>query len=134
MRGRDALVTPTCRTGDFRGAHGSTPELEGFRDLAADFAALSIRLFVLSRQTTDWQREMAARLRPLFPILSDAEGYFTSALSLPTFATGGETYLQRLTLVMRAGMIQTLFFPVGDSASHAGDVLRWLREKAAARS
>ena len=44
------------------GAHGSTPELEGFRDLAADFGDLDLGLFGLSRQTTDYQREMAARL------------------------------------------------------------------------
>ena len=88
-------------------------------------------LFGLSRQTTDWQREMAARLRLPFPILSDAEGRFASALSLPSFATGGEIYLKKLTLVVSSGTIETLFFPVSDPASHAGDVLRWLREKAA---
>ena len=113
------------------GAHGSTPELEGFRDLAGEFATLNVGLFGLSRQTPDWQREMAARLRLPFPILSDAEGRFASALSLPSFATGGEIYLKRLTLVASSGTIETLVFPVPDPASHAGEVLRWLREKAA---
>ena len=116
---------------DIPGAHGSTPELEGFRDLAGEFAWLNVGLFGLSRQTTDWQREMAARLRLTFPILSDAEGRFASALSLPSFATGGESYLKRLTLVISSGIIETLFFPVSDPASHAGDVLQWIREKAA---
>ena len=116
---------------DIPGAHGSTPELEGFRDLAGEFATLNVGLFGLSRQTPDWQREMAARLRLPFPILSDAEGRFASALSLPSFATGGEIYLKRLTLVASSGTIETLVFPVPDPASHAGEVLRWLREKAA---
>jgi len=116
---------------DIEGAHGSTPELEGFRDLSGEFAELSVGLFGLSRQTTDWQREMAARLRLPFPILSDAEGRFASALSLPSFSTGDEIYLKRLTLVVSSGIIETLFFPVPDPASHAGEVLRWLREKAA---
>ena len=116
---------------DTPGAHGSTPELEGFRELAGEFAGLNVGLFGLSRQTTDWQREMAARLRLTFPILSDAEGRFASALSLPSFATGGESYLKRLTLVISSGIIETLFFPVSDPASHAGDVLQWIREKAA---
>ena len=97
---------------DIPGAHGSTPELEGFRELAGEFAGLNVGLFGLSRQTTDWQREMAARLRLPFPILSDAEGRFASALSLPSFATGGESYLKRLTLVISSGIIETLFFPV----------------------
>jgi peroxiredoxin len=116
------------------GAHGSTPELEGFRDLASEFAGLNVGLFGLSRQPTDWQREMAARLRLPFPILSDAEGRFAFALSLPSFATGGEIYLKRLTLVVSSGTIETMFFPVPDPASHAGEVLRWLREKAARRA
>jgi len=30
---------------DIEGAHGSTPELEGFRDLSPDFAALKVGLF-----------------------------------------------------------------------------------------
>ncbi len=116
---------------DIPGAHGSTPELEGFRDLAGEFAWLNVGLFGLSRQTTDWQREMAARLRLTFPILSDADGRFASALSLPSFATSGESYLKKLTLVVSSGIIETLFFPVPDPASHAGHVLQWLKEKAA---
>ena len=116
---------------DIPGAHGSTPELEGFRDLAGEFATLNVGLFGLSRQTTDWQREMAARLRLPFPILSDADGRFASALSLPSFSTGGEIHLKRLTLVVSSGIVETLFSPVPDPASHAGEGLRWLTEKAA---
>jgi len=119
---------------DIEGAHGATPELEGFRDLAGEFAALNVGLFGLSRQTTDWQREMAARLRLPFSILSDAEGRFASALSLPSFATGGENYLKRLTLVVSSGIIETVFFPVLDPASHARDVLGWLRDRTAGRT
>jgi peroxiredoxin len=111
---------------NIEGAHGSTPELEGFRDLAANFAALDVALFGLSNQATDWQREMAIRLRLPFPILSDAEGRFGSALALPSFATGGESYLKRLTLIVSSGVIKHVFFPVPDPTSHAGDVLRSL--------
>lgn len=116
---------------DIPGAHGSTPELEGFRELSGEFARLNVGLFGLSRQATDWQREMAARLRLPFPILTDAEGQFASALSLPSFSTGGEIYLKRLTLVVSSGTIERLFFPVREPASHAGEVLQWLRGMAA---
>ena len=111
------------------GAHGSTPQLEGFRDLAADFAGLNVRLFGLSGQTTDHQREMVKRLSLPFPVLSDAEGRFAAALALPAFATGGENYLKRLTLIIRAGSIETLFFPVADPAAHASEVLGWLKRR-----
>ena len=109
------------------GAHGSTPELEGFRDRHADFMRLGVRLFGLSRQTTDYQQELAARLALTFPILSDAGGDFAAALRLPSFATGGETYLQRLTLVIENGRIETVFHPVPDPAQHAAELLLWFQ-------
>jgi peroxiredoxin len=106
------------------GAHGSTPELEGFRDRHADFARSNVRLFGLSRQDTAYQRELVARLRLPFPILSDDAGVFGAALTLPTFATGGTTYLKRLTLMIASGRIERVFYPVIDPAGHAAEVLR----------
>ena len=111
---------------DIQGAHGSTPELEGFRDRHADFVRLGISLFGLSRQTTDYQRELVARLALPFPILSDAEGRFAGALRLPSFTTCGEIYLKRLTLAVKDGQIERAFYPVPDPASHADEVLRAL--------
>ncbi|MGA7545989.1 MAG: redoxin domain-containing protein [Methyloceanibacter sp.] len=73
------------------GAHGSTPQLEGFRYHAQEFARAGVRLLALSRQTTDYQRELVTRLKLPFPILSDADGHFAAALALPAFTTGGET-------------------------------------------
>ena len=49
------------------GAHGSTRELEGFRDLFDEFARRGVGIFGLSSQTTAYQREMATRLRLPFP-------------------------------------------------------------------
>lgn len=108
------------------GAHGSTPELEGFRDLAEAFVKLGAALYGLSGQTPDHQREMTDRLALPFPILSDADREVATALALPTFETGGEIYLTRLTLVIASGRIAHVFFPVSDPARHASEVLRWL--------
>jgi hypothetical protein len=58
-----------CTGTRFPGAHGSTPELEGFRDHHAHFVTCGVRLFDLSRQTTEYQRELAVRLALPFPIL-----------------------------------------------------------------
>ena len=110
------------------GAHGSTPQLEGFRYHAQEFARAGVRLLALSRQTTDYQRELVTRLKLPFPILSDADGHFAAALALPAFTTGGETYLQRLTLVIDTGRIAARFYPVGDPAGHASELVHWLRE------
>jgi len=111
---------------DIPGAHGSTPELEGFRDLADAFAERGVGIFGLSRQTTDYQREMVARLRLPFLVLSDGEGRFAASLRLPSFATGGETYLERLTLVVSDGIIESVVHPVPDPARHAADMLKRL--------
>jgi peroxiredoxin len=111
---------------DIPGAHGSTPELKGFRDLQDRFAQDGTRIFGLSRQTTDYQRELVTRLGLPFPILSDEEGRFAEALRLPSFATGGDSYLKRLTLVVADGRIGKVFYPVTEPAGHAREVLTWL--------
>ena len=108
------------------GAHGSTPELEGFRDHHAGFLQCGIRIFALSRQATDYQRELVERLALPFPILSDVQGRFAASLRLPHFVTGGETYLKRLTLLVEGGRLEHVFFPVADPASHAADLVAWL--------
>jgi peroxiredoxin len=86
-----------------------------------------VKLFGLSRQSTDYQRELVARLALPFPILSDADGRFAEALRLPAFTTGDETYLKRLTLAVRNGKIEFVFYPVATPADHAGEVLRRLK-------
>jgi peroxiredoxin len=123
--GRPGLPNPP-NWDDIPGAHGSTPELEGFRDLSADFIKRGVALFGLSTQTTDYQREMAKRLRLPFSILSDIEREFSNGLGLPSFVTGGETYLKRLTLLIEDGRIAHLFYPVQEPERHAEQVLSWL--------
>lgn len=90
------------------GAHGSTPELESYRDLTPQFAALGVAVYGLSGQGTDHQTEMVQRLGLPFPVLSDAEGRFAAVLALPTFATGDVNYLKRLTLVIRDGIVEKI--------------------------
>ncbi len=51
-------------------------------------------------------------------------------LKLPTFTVAGETLLKRLTLVVRNGVIEHVFYPVFPPDTHADAVLAWLRERA----
>ncbi len=111
---------------DIPGAHGSTPELEGFRDYHAGFVQRGTQIYGLSGQATDDQREMVMRLCLPFLILSDAKGAFATALRLPSFTTGGVGYLKRLTLVVRDGIIESVVYPVPDPAGHAADMLKRL--------
>jgi peroxiredoxin len=114
---------------NIQGAHGSTPELEGIRDRAAEFVELGVALYALSTQAADYQREMAQRLRLTFPVLSDVTWRFSRALHLPTFATGGENFLKRLTLFIDEGRIVHVFYSVREPARHAEEILAWLRPR-----
>jgi peroxiredoxin len=109
------------------GARGCTPEACGFRDRHEQFADLGVRVLALSTQETDYQREMTERLEVPFEVLSDAELRLVRALRLPTFETSGWTLVKRLTLVIRDGEIEHVFYPVFPPDTHAGEVLDWLR-------
>jgi peroxiredoxin len=94
------------------GARGCTPEACSFRDERARFEAVGARVFGLSTQDTDYQREAVERLHLPYPLLSDAGLELTRALDLPTFETAGLTLLERLTLIVRDGTIADVVYPV----------------------
>jgi peroxiredoxin len=105
------------------GAHGSTPEAEGFCDLYLGFEEMQAAVFGLSMQAIEEQMEVASRLRLPFELLSDAAGKFQGSLNLPVFETGGKRFLKRLTLVLHDGRIDQVFYPVHPPGSHAREVL-----------
>ncbi len=108
------------------GARGCTPESCGFRDRFRDFKPLRAMVFGLSTQTTEYQQEMVARLHLPFEVLSDSRFQFTEALRLPVFEFNGTRLLKRHTLVLRAGKIEKVFYPVFPPDRHAEEVLKWL--------
>jgi peroxiredoxin len=108
------------------GARGCTPQSCGFRDHHAELSARGAEVYGLSTQTTDYQREMALRLHLSFPVLSDAEFRLTEALRLPTFTVDGMRLIKRLTLILREGRIEHVFYPVFPPDRSAGEVLAWL--------
>lgn len=113
------------------GARGCTPQACGFRDHAGELAELGAAVFGLSTQSTEYQREMAERLHLPFEVLSDAGFEFTNALRLPTFEVEGRRLIKRLTLVMRDGAVEHVFYPVFPPDESAAEVLRWLRAQPA---
>ena len=119
---------PTPGWDQIPGARGCTPETCGFRDRHAELSDLGVRVFGLSTQTGDDQREMVARLNVPFAVLSDADLRFARALDLPTFEVAGSVLVKRLTLVIREGRIEHVFYPVFPPDSHAVAVVDWLRQ------
>ena len=109
------------------GARGCTPQSCSFRDQFAELRSLGVdHLFGLSTQSTTYQKEAADRLHLPFVLLSDEHLRLTKALRLPTFETGGMTLLKRLTLVIAAGTIEHMFYPVFPPDRNARDVVDWL--------
>ena len=108
------------------GARGCTPEACGFRDHYAELNAAGANVFGLSTQSTADQKELAARLHLPFPVLSDENLVLTQAMRLPTFRAAGQTLLRRLTLVIRDGRVEHVWYPVFPPDRHAGEVLQWL--------
>jgi peroxiredoxin len=110
------------------GAHGSTPEAEGFRDTHAEYELLGYDVFGVSAQSPDDQRAFAARSGIPYLLLSDAGFAFADALGLPRFDTGGVSYLKRLTMIVRNGVIYRVIYPVHPPGSHASELLHSLKQ------
>jgi peroxiredoxin len=109
------------------GARGCTPQSCSFRDHHQELLDLGADVFGLSSQTTAYQQEMAARLHLPFEVLSDADLCFAKALRLPTFEAAGMTLIKRLTLILRAGLIEHVLYPVFPPDQSAVQTIAWLR-------
>ncbi|MBV9568278.1 MAG: peroxiredoxin [Hyphomicrobiales bacterium] len=109
------------------GARGCTPQSCGFRDLHAELSELGAEVIGMSTQRTAYQTEMCERLHLPFAVLSDAEFKLCDALRLPTFEVEGTRLMKRLTLIIRDGRIEHVFYPVFPPNESADQVLRWLR-------
>jgi peroxiredoxin len=109
------------------GARGCTPQSCAFRDHHGEIAALGARVFGLSTQDTEYQREAAERLHLPFPLLSDAGLALATALRLPTFEVEGMTLIKRRTWIVRDGIVEHVFYPVFPPDRNAGDVIACLQ-------
>jgi peroxiredoxin len=114
------------------GARGCTPQSCAYRDHHAELAALGARVYGLSTQDPDYQREAVERLHLPFALLSDERLEFASALGLPTFSAGETRLIKRLTLFIRDGRIEEVFYPVFPPDSDAQRVIAWLTARASA--
>ncbi len=109
------------------GARGCTPQSCAFRDHMAELrAAGADHVFGLSTQDTAYQAEAAARLHLPFPLISDVDLAFATALQLPVMQVAGRSLIRRITLIARDGCIKKVFYPVFPPDRNVHDVLEWL--------
>ena len=112
------------------GARGCTPQSCSFRDHHEELRALGARVFGLSTQDTEYQREAARRLHLPFKLLSDERLEFARALNLPTFEADSMTLVKRITLIINGGRIEKVFYPVFPPDKNAQEVIEWLSRNA----
>ena len=112
----------------FPGARGCTPQSCSFRDHKVELEELGAGIFGLSTQDTDYQKEAVERLHLPFELLSDEHFAFVEALRLPTFELGGERFVKRITLIVRDGVVEKVFYPVFPPDENVVQVLRWLSQ------
>lgn len=116
---------------DIPGARGCTPQSCAFRDSLAELSSFGASVIGISTQGSAEQREFAEREHIPFPLLSDSELALATQLRLPTFEVEAMTLYRRLTLVAEAGRIVKVFYPVFPPDRNAGEVISWLRDRAA---
>lgn len=118
------------------GMRGCTPQSCGFRDLQGEFAALGVRVLAISTQTSEYQREFAARNHIQFPILSDAGLSLTHAMDLPRIempveSGGPPTLLRRMAWYCEGSRVRRVWYPVFPPNENAAKVLAWARDRRA---
>lgn len=127
MTGTPGVALPSGWN-EIPGARGCTPQACSFRDLHAEISAHGAELYGLSVQSPAEQLEAMRRLHLPYPLLSDAKFAFSDALDLPRFEADDRSYLERVTLIARHGVIVKVFYPVFPPDQNAADVLDWLAE------
>jgi peroxiredoxin len=108
------------------GARGCTPQSCGFRDHREELRRLGVQVAGLSAQTLEEQIEVSERLGLLHPVLADPELRLRDELGLPTFGFEGAELYRRVTLVLAAGQIEKVFYPVFPPDRNAEEVVAWL--------
>jgi peroxiredoxin/DNA-binding transcriptional MerR regulator len=115
------------------GARGCSTEACNFRDHYQQLQELGVKaIYGLSSQRTDYQAEVVERLHLPFSMLSDPEFKLADVLDLPTFAATGHPKLySRLTLIVKDGGIEHVFYPIFPPNTHAEQVRAWLEQNPA---
>jgi peroxiredoxin len=126
MTGRPGIPLPTGWD-EIPGARGCTLQSCAFRDLHQELSELGAQVFGLSTQNTEYQREAVDRLHLPYQLLSDADLCFAKALNLPIFEVDRQQLIKRITLIVTAGKIVKVFYPVFPPYKNADEVISWLK-------
>lgn len=100
---------PMIGWNEIPGARGCTPQSCSYRDNYSYLEGLDFQVFGISTQPLVNQKEVHKRLNLPFELLNDSEHVLTKAMRLPTFDYHESTYIKRLTIVAKNGIIKKHF-------------------------
>ncbi|NUP48741.1 MAG: redoxin domain-containing protein [Catenulispora sp.] len=107
------------------GGPGCTLESRTFRDRLADFAEVDAAVVGVCTQRPEQLAQFAETQGLPFPLLSDQELEFTTALRLPSFRAAGADRIKRATLIVDAArVVRGVLYPVPDPAGSVDEALR----------
>lgn len=130
MTGRPGVPIPEGWV-QIPGAAGCTPQACSYRDNHTELKRNGVGVYGISTQTSEAQKEASNRLGLPYPLLSDANHAFSSALKLPLLEVGGSKLIKRLTLILKDGIIKKCFYPVFPPDKNVVEVIAWLSENQA---
>jgi peroxiredoxin len=118
---------PMIGWNEIPGARGCTPQSCAFRDHHAELRGLGAKVYGVSSQSQEDQKEAVQRLHLSFELFCDSAFELTGALRLPTFEYDSLRLIKRLTLIIEDGSIRKVFYPVFPPNKNADDVIAWLQ-------
>jgi len=118
---------PLVGWNDIPGARGCTPQSCAFRDHFSELMRFHAKVFGVSTQPLEDQKEAKTRLGLPFEMLNDGRFALTETMRLPTFVYEKSRLIKRLTVVAIDSTIQKVFYPVFPPNRNAEDVVEWLR-------
>ena len=130
MTGRPGVSIPEGWV-QIPGAAGCTPQACSYRDNHAELKRNGVGVYGISTQTSEAQKEASNRLGLPYPLLSDADHSFSSALKLPLLEVDGLKLIKRLTLILKDGVVIKCFYPVFPPDKNVVEVIAWLSENQA---
>lgn len=119
---------PMVGWNEIPGARGCTPQSCAFRDHHSELLNLGAKVYGVSSQSSEDQKEAVQRLHLPFELLSDSNFELAAALRLPTFEYESLRLIKRLTLIIKNGSIRKVFYPVFPPNENAANVIAWLQK------
>jgi peroxiredoxin len=110
------------------GAAGCTSQVCSFSQNFGELKRKGVGVYGISAQVSEMQKEASTRLGLSYPLLSDFEYSFSTALKLPLFEVGELKLIKRLTLIAQDGVIKKCFYPVFPPDKNIAEVFAWFAE------